>query len=273
MRKERWFLLMEDNFGMGYAMGQESNNNGNGMFGGDGWWAIILFALIFGWGGRGYGGFGGFGGMGDQGAATNYVLGSDFSMLSRQLSDGFNGQERKLDSIANGLCDGFYTTAQLANGINSNISASTNATQMALMQGFNGVQTQLADCCCKTQQNIKDVGTQTIMNTSAIQQQIERCCCDNEKIALTNRFEAERANNATLTAIDKLGDRIIDFMCADKTQALRDENQALRLAASQAAQNSYIINAIRPYPVPAFQSCNPYAYLYGNGGTSGGCCG
>lgn len=44
--------------------------NGSGMFGGDGWWAIILFALIFGWG-RGNGGYGGADGSG---AAQNYVL-------------------------------------------------------------------------------------------------------------------------------------------------------------------------------------------------------
>lgn len=265
---------MDDNFGMGYAMGQEANNNGNGMFGGDGWWAIILFALIFGWGGRGYGGgFGGFGGgMGDQGAAANYVLGSDFSMLSRQLSDGFNSQERKLDSITNGLCDGFYTSAQLANGINANISATGNATQMALMQGFNGLQGQIADCCCKTQQNIKDVGTQSVMNTASIQQAIERCCCENREATLTNRFETERANNATMIAIDKLGDRIIDYMANDKAQALRDENQALRLAASQAAQNNYLVNALRPCPVPAYITCNPFAAVYTNGNGNGcGC--
>lgn len=27
-----------------------NNRNNDGMFGGDGWWAIIIFALIFGWG-------------------------------------------------------------------------------------------------------------------------------------------------------------------------------------------------------------------------------
>lgn len=53
---------MADDFGMGYALGQDSgNNNGSGFMGGDGIWAIILFALIFGYGRNGFGG-GGFGG-------------------------------------------------------------------------------------------------------------------------------------------------------------------------------------------------------------------
>ena len=93
------------------ATGNDRNNSG--MWGGD-WSAWIIIFLIFAAFGWGNGGFGGFGG-GNSGAADNYVLASDFSMLSRQLSDGFNSQERKLDSIANGLCDGFYAQAQLEN--------------------------------------------------------------------------------------------------------------------------------------------------------------
>ena len=48
-----------NDFGIGYAVGRDTNNcgyggYGNGMFGGDfAWWIIIL--LIFGWGGNGYG--------------------------------------------------------------------------------------------------------------------------------------------------------------------------------------------------------------------------
>ena len=47
---------------MAYYEGDNFPMNGgyNGGFGGDGWWAIILFAMIFGWG-RGGNGFGGYG--------------------------------------------------------------------------------------------------------------------------------------------------------------------------------------------------------------------
>lgn len=72
-------------------------------------------------------------------------------------------------------------------------------------------------------------------------------------------------NCNTLQAIDRLGDRIIDYMTTEKTQALRDENQALRLAASQEKQTQAIINEVRPCPVPAFITCNPYASIYNNG--------
>lgn len=80
---------------------------------------------------------------------------------------------------------------------------------------------------------------------------------------MQTRFDMQAYNCNTLQAIDKVGDRIIDYMANEKAQALRDENQALRLAASQAAQNQYIINSLRPMPIPAYQSCNPWAASYG----------
>ena len=69
---------------------------------------------------------------------------------------------------------------------------------------------------------------------------------------LQNRFDMQTYNCATLQAIDKVGDRIIGYLTEDKAQTLRDEHQALRLAASQAAQNQYLINQLRPAPIPAF---------------------
>ena len=69
---------------MGYYMEGEfptvvsGGNNGNGMWGQDGIWAILLLALLgF---GRGYGGYG-FGG--GSGVAENYVLSTDFANIER----------------------------------------------------------------------------------------------------------------------------------------------------------------------------------------------
>lgn len=104
------------------------------------------------------------------------------------------------------------------------------------------------------------------MNTNAIQRQISDCCCALDKANMQNRFDAQAYNCNTLQAIDKLGDRIIDYMSNEKVQALRDENQSLRLAASQAKQNQYLIDQIKPCPVPAYITCNPYAASYGFGG-------
>ena len=95
---------------------------------------------------------------------------------------------------------------------------------------------------------------------------------------MQNRFDAQAYNCNTLQAIDKLGDRIIDYMSNEKLQTLRDENQALRLAASQQAQNSFIAanqeaqtaELIRRLgldrttcPIPAYVVPNPNC-CYGN---------
>lgn len=48
-------------------------------------------------------------------------------------------------------------------------------------------------------------------------------------------------------------------MSNQQTQNLRDENFALKLAASQQAQNNYLVNQIRPCPIPAYPACNPWA--------------
>lgn len=211
-----------------------NGNGGNGGWGGDwsAWIIIFLIFAAFGWGNNG-GGL--FGGNGSQGAADNYVLASDFSQISRQISDSTAMTERKLDSITNGLCDGFYTQAQLINGTNT-----------AIMQGNNALSAQLAQCCCDIREGISGVNYNMAMNTNTVARQVERGFAD------TN-YNMATQNCATLQAIDKVGDRIIDYMSNEKLQTLRDENQALRLAASQARQNELLIDRLGYHcPQPAY---------------------
>lgn len=213
------------------------NNDNGGMFGND--WAWIVILLLFGWGGRGFGG--GFGG-GYGGVGENYVLATDFATI-----------ERKLDSVNSGICD---STFALNNTINGNFRTLDNAIcniGYQALQNTNAIQSQLADCCCGIKGEIKDVAYGNEKNSWTISKQISDCCCDLEKMNMQNRFDAQAYNCNTLQAIDKLGDRIIDYMSAEKTQALRDENFALRLQASQAKQNAFLIDALgEKCPQPAY---------------------
>lgn len=226
--------------------GNDGYGNGNGMFGNDAWWIIVL--LLFGWGGRGFGGFGG-GYGGGSGVGENYVLATDFATI-----------ERKLDGINNGICD---ATFQLTNTLNSNFRNVDNAictlgyqalqNTNAIQTQISGVQSQIAGCCCDIQGAIKDVAYGNAMNTNQLDRRISDCCCDIEKMNMQNRFDAQAYNCNTLQAIDKLGDRIIDYMSNEKIQALRDDNMALRLAASQAKQNEYLISRLgEKCPEPAY---------------------
>ena len=214
------------------------NNDNGGMFGND--WAWIVILLLFGWGGRGFGG--GFGGGYGGGIGENYVLATDFATI-----------ERKLDSVNSGICD---STFALNNTINGNFRTLDNAIcniGYQALQNTNAIQSQLADCCCGIKGEIKDVAYANAMNTNQLDRRISDCCCAAEKMNMQNRFDAQAYNCNTLQAIDKLGDRIIDYMSAEKTQALRDENFALRLQASQAKQNAFLIDALgEKCPQPAY---------------------
>ena len=238
--------MMEDNgFATGYAVGRDSTNSGgygsgNGFFGND--WAWIVILLLFGYGGRGFGG--GFGGGygGGSGVGENYMLATDFATI-----------ERKLDSVNSGICD---ATFALNNNINANFRNVDNAIctlGYQALQNTNAIQSQLADCCCGIKGEIKDVAYANAMGVNQLDRRISDCCCDLEKMNMQNRFDAQAYNCNTLQAIDKVGDRIIDYLANEKTQALRDENFALRLQASQAKQNEFLISRLgEKCPEPAY---------------------
>lgn len=208
-------------------------NSGFGGFGGDGaWWIIILFLFVFcGWGNNGWGGNGNGGGVVD-----GYVLTSDFANV-----------ERKIDSVNDGLCNGFYQQAQLANGTNmamangfAQAELSRSNQQAALMQQLNAMQMQAANCCCENRAAIAQV-----------RYDMAAQACDTRNTV----------QNATRDIIDNANSNsraILDFLTQSKLADLQSENQGLKLAASQAAQNRYLVSQLRPSPIPAYTVQNPY---------------
>lgn len=230
---------MADDFMSGFLAGQgDGNSNRGGMFGGDGWWAIIIFALIFGWGNGGYG----FGGGNSGGVADGYVLASDFANV-----------ERKIDAVNNGVCDGFYAmntgmlngfagvTQAVTNGFSAAELARCNQ-QAALMQQLNAMQMQAQECCCENRQAIAQVRYD--MATQA--------CDTRNTIQNAARDITDNQNAGTR--------EILNFLTNNRLRELEAENSTLKLAASQAAQNNYLVNTLRPAPIPAYQVQNPYSY-------------
>lgn len=200
-----------------------TGNNNNGGFGdGNGWWILLLF--LFGWGGFGRG----FGG-GGTGANSTCATPADVNAAVYQQT-----LTSKLDQQTYGIADATYA---LNNSITSgfaNAELSRCNQQAALMAQINAMQFADQKCCCETQRLI------------------ERGFCDT-----TNAI-----HNSTRDIIDNANCNtraILDFLVKDKIDTLSAENQSLRLAASQAAQNSYLIGQLRPSPVPAYITCNPNA--------------
>ena len=264
---------MDGDFMSGFLAGQgDSNNNNGGFFGNEGLWAVIILAILFGVGRNGLGGNGGGDGM----SVLPYVMNGGFNASGADtraaISDGFaqNNLARGIQGIQQGLCDSTYA-------LNNAITGGFAQNNIALLQGFNGVQSQLCtlasqnqQCCCETQRAIErgfaDTGYRMATDTCAIQ----------TSIANSTRDIIDSQNNGTRA--------ILDFLTQDKISTLQAENQTLKFAASQANQNSYIaatmdahtaelIRRLGPTPVPAYQVPAPYPYCGTNGCNSGCGCG
>lgn len=255
---------MDNDFATGYALGSDNNSGGDGMWGGNGSWifAFLIIALIFGGNGWGNWGNGGGNGAGYQGAVTRSDLCSEFNFnnLSRSvlgiqdgLCNGFyamnNGMLTGFNTLGNAVSNGFhgvdnsvcqlgYQTAQLANNTVQNMNTGFNG----VTAGITALGTQMASCCCDTQR------------------QIERGFCDTNYNAATNaRDIIQSTHNDTDRIIARL-DQMENTRQAEKIAALQNENQTLKFAASQEAQNNYLVNALRPAPVPAFPVPAPYQF-------------
>ena len=213
--------MAEDNgFAMGYALGQDSGGGRNSGLGGlgdmNGILGLAALGLIF---GDGFGNFGS--GRNNGGVVTNSTIPVATQADVRAAVDQ-QTLISKLDQQTYGLADSTYALNNtITNGFHSVDNAICNL-GYNVQNGFNTIGHQISDCCCTTQNAIHEVGFGI------------------ERATMQNRFDAQTYNCNTLQAIDKLGDRIINYMSNEKAQNLRDENFALKLAASQANQNAYI---------------------------------
>ena len=199
--------MAEDGFAMGYALGQDSNGGNGGMFGNDGWWGIILLALLFGWGGGGMGFGGGYGGgMMLNGIATRADINEGFAL--NNITGG-------ITAIQQGICDSTYA---LTNAINGGF----NNAQLATLQGFNGLERQLADCCCTTQRAIDGVNFN-----------MAKGLCDLGNVINMQTRDIIENQNANYRGI-------MDFMVQEKLSSKDAKIAELSNALSQSNQNAVI---------------------------------
>lgn len=287
--------MMDTNgsFAEGYAIGRDSNNgnNGNGYnngFGGEWLWAIILLACL--WGGFGNGNGWGNNGNGNGMQFLPYAVGANGALTRSDLCSefAFNDLQNAVRGVQQGICDSTFAlnnsiTGGFA-GVNSAIcnigyeqAQLSNATNMAIMQGNNALQSQLASCCCDNRTGQMQIINSIDSNACQTGRAIERGFCDTNYALATNTTAIiQNAHNDTDRVIAKLD--AMEMSRKDETiAALRSQVESLNLAQSQANQNNYLVNTLRPCPVPTYLTCNPWAAQapYGSCGGCGGnqCCG
>lgn len=189
-------------------------------------------------------GFGGNGMWGNNGNLQGALTRSD-------LCEGFNFQniENGIRGLSQGLCDGFY------------------AMNTTMLQTGNTLGTQILEnrfaqkeCCCETNRNIDAVRAENYRNTCEI------------TTAIHSEGEQTRAliNQNTMQALrDKLEERDRELLSKN-------------FQISQADQSQYLMNQLRPCPIPAYLTCSPYQSAmypfgyngyngYGYNGCNGGC--
>lgn len=220
-----------------------NGRNGDGMFGDNAAWFIVLFLIFaaFGWGGNGWGGNRGNGSTGS-GVYDNYVLASDFATIQRQLSDGFNDLTAQSRYIQNGICDSAYENAQLINGTNQNIANGIYTLNSAITNSgydtrnaIQGLSSQLASCCCATQRSIDGLNYNMATNTCSLQNTMNM-----------NTRDIVDTVNANYRA---LHDEIVANRIEDKNAQIQNQQAqitALQLAASQEKQTNYLISQLGP---------------------------
>jgi hypothetical protein len=223
-----------NDFGVGYAIGRDSAdcryNSGFG-FGNDwSWWIIIL--LIFGWGGNGFG-FGNNGG----GNMLGYELGK--VATTNDIASGFNNSAvlSSLNDIKLGQAQAINYNNQGFSGLNTTLLQGFHGVDNAVCtlgyqqaQGFNSIGHQISDCCCTTQRAIDSVKYENAKNT-----------CDIIRSAQDNTRQ------------------ILDYLTTEKISTLQAENAGLKAQISNDRQSAYLLNELKPCPIPAYITCNPNA--------------
>ena len=248
------------------ATGNNGNNSGWGNDGGA-WWIIILFLFAFcGWGNGN--GFGNNGGAGTQGALTRGELCQDMN---------FADLETAVRGVQSGLCDGFYA-------LNTGMLNGFSGVQNTLSSEFRGVDNAVCTLGYNTQAGFNAMNLANVQNTNAITSQLNSmsaqqaaCCCETQR-AIERGFADTNYNMSTQDchtrhAIATSTRSILDFLVQDKISTLQAENQGLKLAASQAAQNNYLVSELRPCPIPAYTVPNPFCCNTGYNGCSFRGCG
>ena len=219
------------------------NNNGWGNDGGWLWFIVVIFA-IFGWGGNGFG-WGGNNGRDGYPCATQADVRAavDQQTLISKLDQQTYGLASSTYDLNNTLMNGFH-------GVDNAVCQLGYQTQ----QGFNTLGHQISDCCCTTQRAIDGVNYNLSTQANAIQ----NAMCNNTRDIIENQNCNTRS--------------ILDFLVQDKISALQAENQNLKLKASQAEQNTYLINQLRPCPIPAYSAPNPFCCYTGYANNNCSCC-
>lgn len=241
----------------------------NGKNGGNGWgngsdflWIIFLFFLfpLLGRGGWGNG----FGGGNEGGCPSGAGLAN--------LINNDNGRELLMSAIQG--------NGQAINNLATNLNCSVGQIQQAI----NGVSAKVAEVGCQVGLSSQQIINAIQAGNASIASQMAQCCCDVktaiERQGYENRLatieQTQTLTSSSNTQFNILGAKIdaqtqllSEKFCElekremqREIQQLRDEKQGYQMSALTQQQTQNLVNQLRPCPVPAYLTCNPFGGTY-----------
>lgn len=272
---------MDENKGLSIAdalaLARGTGDN-DGLSGGNGLWWIILIVLFFGWGGNGM--FGGNWNNGNPCCTPATAQGVSDAFNFSALSQGVTSTH---DSVVDGFYQNNLATTNLGTAIQTSFANSDmntmqgfNTVQATLCNGFNGVQAAIANSDyqnaqngCETRQAIMQTNFNNQAGFNSVTNAIANNACDIERGQDDIKYLMAQNQSQTMVGIDRLGDRLIDYMNQKEMDALRTELQNAKFQISQAAQTEQLLNSLQPISRPAYITASPYQSLGYN--TVNGC--
>ena len=171
------------------------------------------------------------GGMGDMGSGWWIIL----LFLFLGFGNGFGG--------------GFGNNA--AGFVNADVQRGFD--QSAVVNGINGIQSTLNSSQMADLNRSFDVQTSILQGFNGLQGQLSQCCCDNKTATLQTQAVVQNEGNLTRLAIQQQTQAILDKMCQAEIDTLKGQVVNLQnqlnmatLNASQTAQTAQIIAALTP---------------------------
>lgn len=215
----------------GYLMGLMGGNGNGGFFGNNGGFqdiiALIVIAAIFGNGNFGFGG-------NNQGNSAEREMimsaiqrnGIDLNQLASSINCSVGQIESAINAVSTQLCN-----------IGSQIGMSSQQIINSIQAGNSALATQLADCCCKTQNAITTMGYE---NQLAMCNQTNTLVNTANQNTLSLRDGATANTNAILAKLDAIQNQALQ----DKIASLTAEKATLTAEISQRNQNATILSAV-----------------------------
>lgn len=242
-----------------------NGKNGNNGFGGDGSWLLWVIFLFFLFPLMGRGGWGnGFGGGNEGGCPSGAGLANliNNDNVRELFMSAIQGNGQAINNLATNLNCSVGQIQQAINGVSAKVAEVGCQVGMSSQQIINSIQggnasiaNQLASCCCDVKTAIERQGyegrlatieqTQTLTSSSNTQFNILGAKIDAQTQLLSEKFcELEKREMQR------------------EIQQLRDEKQGYQMSALTQQQTQNLVNQLRPCPVPAYLTCNPFGGTY-----------